>query len=753
MKREADGSEQDRTTHGAPSTVPSKPTFAEPYYVIVFKASAGSAPYRPVVDGRAYTSAVATLPYGLDRELATALPAMWYCLHLPRTNLDLTDMHAKGMKASQLLVDLPHHIMLLPVPWPEPLPILFPAHWPAIILAPKTLRSEAAQLASLLPVVCDIADTADLNVASLQRHWTALYAALRLDHPRYAWPSRIFSDSPQRALLLPNLFLARQFRGGRDEEIPDVGPTKAAVMGYSANCQVVLSATARLEAENIALSQAAARFPQTIAEEWRSYKCPVALLLPGISRTAASRKVARLRAKHGIDVSTDDARVENTALEFLAAHRAAARLGVSVNAASVPDQAFTTLYTLERMFDGPRVSPRKVTKHLDRLSHEVVPGLVAEERFALLHASSITSFSEFPIGLVTIPPDTSPLCCRTPIAYRPLCPLTRALQFETFSVPIIYLRDRLAILCLECIPREDPVGRLSRDGWKQAFEELRGRRDVVFDFVEVDSIAGLREALNAREYHIVVISAHGYYDRGTNRTGFRVGLRDIVFEHELGSLPPLVCLAACQVAPRGSGSLNVTDLLFRQGAVAVLGTLVPIDVRRNAHLMVRFFVYVAETLDGRNSFRSIDEVWQFTATSNAVLDVALGARRATDWMWEKWNGTYGIKDFMLTQSVGRVRKGHVYSDTEMIMQAMATERGKGVAFKAWLTNQGYVPESIFYMFLGWPERLILCDRQFEEARDFYGEAWSPDASGQGVCSQRYSAPCQSGSSHPLRGSC
>ena len=77
---------------------------------------------------------------------------------------------------------------------------------------------------------------------------------------------------------------------------------------------------------------------------------------------------------------------------------------------------------------------------------------------------------------------------------------------------------------------------------------------------------------------------------------------------------------------------------------------------------------------------------------------------------------------MLTQSVGRIRKGHVYSDTEKIMQAMATERGKGVAFKAWLTNQGYVPESIFYMFLGWPERLILCDRQFEEARDFYGEA-------------------------------
>jgi len=285
-----------------------------------------------------------------------------------------------------------------------------------------------------------------------------------------------------------------------------------------------------------------------------------------------------------------------------------------------------------------------------------------------------------------------------------------------------YLRDKLRIVCAECIPKSQFVGRLSRDGWKLAARAFADHKNVEFDFVEVDSVATLRATLHAKEYDIAVISAHGFYDRRMNRTGIAVGSREVVVEEELESVPPLVCLAACQVAPRGTGSVNIADLLFRQGALAVLGTLVPVNVRRNAHLMVRFFIYVAETLGGANPFRGIDEVWQFTATSNAVLDVALGARSAADWMWKNRSGRDGISEFMLSRSVGRLRCGHVYADTEAIMQEMATERGKGAAFKAWLTNQGYVPESIFYVLLGWPERFVVCDREFEEARSKYGEA-------------------------------
>ncbi len=485
-------------------------------------------------------------------------------------------------------------------------------------------------------------------------------------------------------------------------------------MEFAASVQVLLSATTRLESEGVSPSEADISFPQAISEARRDYRCPVALLLPGISPATASRRVARQLAKQQPSTSLD-ANTEHSALEFLAAHRAAARQGIAVTASSVSDRAYKLLDALERTS-----SPKKIKEYLDKISREVVEGLTTEEQSALLHASSITSFSEFPIGLVTIPPDTSPPCCRTPIAYRPLFPLTRALQFETFAVPMIYLRDRLTILCLECIPEEDRVGRLSRHGWKMVAEQLRGRRSVIFDFVEVDSIVKMREALRARQYNVAVISAHGAYIRTANRTGIRVGHRDILLEEELEGIPPLVLLAACQVAPRGAGSVNITDLLFRQGAFAVLGTLVPIDVRRNANLMLRFFIYIAETLEGNYPLRSIDKVWQFTAASNAVLDVTWGARRVAKWMFNRWNGRHGLEEFMLNRSVGRLRSGHIYADTEAIMREMAMERGKGAAFNAWLSNQGYIPESIFYVFLGWPERFVVCDKEFELALSWSG---------------------------------
>jgi hypothetical protein len=521
--------------------------------------------------------------------------------------------------------------------------------------------------------------------------------------------------------LLPQLFVARQLRGGQDEETLPVDLTKAAVMRYSSHCQILLSATARLENEGVAPAEAEAIFPEAITAETRNHRCPVALLLPGASPATATRRVMRRLLANKVEAGVMT-QVEENALDFLVAHRAAARVGVSITAAPVSDHSFSMLAQLERMFQAHEVSPKKVRRQLAHLSQAIVNGFTHEELATLLHASSITSFSEFPIGLVTIQPDTSPLCCRTPIAYRPIVPLTRALQFELHPAPLFYLRDSISVICLECIPPDDVVGQLSRVGWKEALREFPSSAHRTFDYVEVDSIENLRRALRARKYDIAVISAHGVYDRRSNRTGFRVGQRDIVLEDELGTVPPLVCLAACQVAPRGSGSVNISDLLFRQGAMGVLGTLVPVDVRRNSHLMFRFFVYIAETLAGRTPLRSIDQVWHFAASSNAVLDVAYGSRRATNLMFETRNGITGIKEFMMRRSVGRLRQGNIYADTEAVLTEMAADRGQGEAFKAWLNNQGYIPESIFYVFLGWPERFVLRDPHLEDARQWYSGA-------------------------------
>jgi len=55
-----------------------------------------------------------TVPHGLDRSVATALPGLWYCLHLPNDLLELIDTPARILKQCQVQ-HLDHEIVLAPI--------------------------------------------------------------------------------------------------------------------------------------------------------------------------------------------------------------------------------------------------------------------------------------------------------------------------------------------------------------------------------------------------------------------------------------------------------------------------------------------------------------------------------------------------------------------------------------------------------------------------------------------------------------
>ncbi len=220
----------------------------------------------------------------------------------------------------------------------------------------------------------------------------------------------------------------------------------------------------------------------------------------------------------------------------------------------------------------------------------------------------------------------------------------------------------------------------------------------------------LRRALASDEYDMLVLSAHGM--RRGNSTALKVGNSEVLFDQDLGRVPPIVCLSACQVAPRGAGTVNVSDLFFRQGAIVVLGTLVPVDVRRNATLMTRLFVNMAATLRGELKFRTLEEVWRFTSISNAVHDILSASRRSSEWAYKVRNGVWPIKEFMDIRVAerGGIHLSNVYSESEQILQDIADDWGVGAWFRSWIRNQGYVPESLFYAMLGWPDRIILGEK-------------------------------------------
>ncbi len=407
----------------------------------------------------------------------------------------------------------------------------------------------------------------------------------------------------------------------------------------------------------------------------------------------------------------EDLEIENSVLGFLVAHRALSRGGIGFVARRIDGEAFGLLGAIENMVTHASARPRVVWRLLQRIGEIMGKCFEDEEMAALSHASSLTSFSEFPIGVAILPGGSSPLCCRIPIAYRPIVPLTRSLQFESMGVPTIHLKGQLSILVAECISADDPVGRLSRVGWRVATRTLTETHGIKCRVIEVGGLNDLKNALQEHDYDILVISAHG--GMIGNRTGFMCG-GQLVVEDELGRVPKIVCLSACQVSPRGSGTVNITDLLFRQGAVVVLGTIVPIDVSRNAVLMARFFANVSEAILGRLEQKTFEEVWHFTSMSNAFTDVLTGNMTLFRWAGEKKNGKTVIEEFMHERSVGRLRRSHIYEDTETILAEIAQDRGIGDKFRSWLASQGYFPESVFYVVMGWPDRIVFYDPAFQQ---------------------------------------
>lgn len=139
----------------------------------------------------------------------------------------------------------------------------------------------------------------------------------------------------------------------------------------------------------------------------------------------------------------------------------------------------------------------------------------------------------------------------------------------------------------------------------------------------------------------------------------------------------------------------------------MLGTQVPVDVRHNATLLMRFFVYIREALAGREPHGTLLQAWHRTLSGNPVNDVLQGNVRLMDWAREPIRAGVVLTEFMQHYSRRRLHGGSVYRDTELVLMEMAKEMGRADHVRTWLRTPGYLPESAMYGFYGKPDRIHL----------------------------------------------
>lgn len=691
-------------------------TACDPQYVVLFSSDSPSTDnYKPIVEIKDLDLLLSNTlagSYGLDPDIIAVIPALLYCLCLPRNRFDFLSVPLSTIKAWQDL-DLPQHIILIPIPYPSDVGLRVDPTAPTILFYPDEIQDAAEEFSKGIPTLIDMSPISSLDQDLLRVHWLKLRTLFQTRATKLDNVPPLLSENRLRPCILPTFLLMRQFADTKTLNRLSSIQSKETALGYSLETQAVLS-VARVFRNEGRASPTEAQFNRAVSAEANKFTCPVTVCMPGTSPRSSIRlleKTGKTRVNEFTSIE-----VQELVFSFVATHRAIARSGCAIFTRDLDGEVFGSLAQLEQMWrDARLLKPAKIAHIMNTITKHVKSALDEGEEVSILHGRSLTVFSEFPIGLATLGTDTSPLTCRMPVAYRPLVPLTRTLQFELSSPAIRYVGDQLRVLILECIPRTDPVGRLSRVGWECAKESVSEDKQITWLHVEVTSLDELKKAISVNRADILVISAHGHYNRQSNYAGFVCG-SDIVVGQDLGDLPPVVVLSSCQIWLRGSGAISVADILVRQGALAIIGTLIPIDVRKNALLMTRFFINVAAALRGEMPLRTIQDAWHFVTTSNAVNDILEGNRKLKEWSHKGDLETTVLYEFEQKRSIGRLRRAHIYRDSEQVLLEIARQRGIEETFQSWMKSPGYVPESAFYPVIGWPERIILNDPLVKEAQ-------------------------------------
>jgi hypothetical protein len=693
-----------------------------PLYAVLFSTKVDlSQHHLPITAAPLDSEWVGTVPHALDRDVATALPGLWYCLHLPNTFQQLVDIPAMSLKAEQAL-HLDHQILLVPIQGFNNKIIPAWHSWmaPTLVICPDDLLEDAAPRATDMGFPLPTVSYSQLSDESLKAHWRAIHDHFVSEAPYLGREPELTQRLDLAPIDLPRRWLSRQMT----DDASIIAPSNDSpdhIMRTVLGDQLQLGTVARLEFENTPPEVAAEKLPNALKEEVPRLRFPLALGLPGVAPayirevyTPAMRKIIKsiTRTEEKDTWSAEvanrtDNLIERAAIEFATTHQALARSGAGLTFGSIPREAFIVLAQLERHFhEGPY--PATVWRLLDRLDKAAESIWNDAAVLSIRQASMISAFTNFPIGLLRFPTDTTSLTNRVPITYRPLIPLTRTLQRELMHIPPIEFHSQFHVLVAECIPDDDPVGRESRSGWQFVENMIKSQSsDITIEIVEALSIDALRRAIVDSKPDILVISAHGHFERERNMAGLVIG-SEFYMGPEIDTLPPVVILSACNVAPKGAGAVTITDLLLREGAVAVLGTQVPVDVRHNSMLMMRFFLYMTEALKGREQHSNLLEVWHHVQMSNAINDILDGETSLHSWGMS--NGPSGLPvltEFMRLRAPGRLRWGHIYQDTEAVLGEIADEQGMGEMVRNWFKAPGYVPESLFYVFNGRPERIYL----------------------------------------------
>ena len=641
-----------------------------------------------------------------DELLIPTLPAIEYCLHLPRWEMDTYDT---PIELLDIISDVAHDIIIMP----EKMFLRTPLEATLIICTEACNQKNVEKHVMHLKCELGVVSVKELNNELLIKQWNVLY------QNREKKEAKKLSDIDMQFILngdnqmaLPALNNARQY--SRLSELyrkifntTNIHETCAKIIwNQRVHHNGLMYCDGMQEADE---EQFKLKYVEGMEKAKKNTKIDVVITMPGIP----VRQMKYGGLEHFVPEN------EKRAIRVVGLHRAIARDALLIELPQVQEELYRKLDELEincKQNNAPNNNyVKKILKDMGRI---IEKNLSKEQLWAIDWAEHITVFSDFPIGLAILSDADTSLHGYKNVSYRALSPLTRCMQIEMMKRPLFHLGGRCKVVFAECVPDEyqNSLVRSYSKGLRESLEKIsKNTPNMSVVYKETLSITDLKEFIaDNMDADILHISAHGHYDRRRNVAGLMIGNEFWMADENDFFVPPVVVLSACHVSPRGGGTVNVADLFIRAGAMAVLGSFIPISARRNMFLLNRLYIYIAEAQKGNLMYETILDAWAGVVCTNAILEIQDGTRTFSEWiMGINKDGISRFQDFALKRSVGKLHGRTMYADTIAVIKEMLKEEGLEGKFDNILSREDYFPESFFYQWMGYPENIFLNNERYK----------------------------------------
>lgn len=644
-----------------------------------------------------------------DEELLSILPAIEYCFHMPRTELDTYDTDTEVLDK---IYDVSHDIVIVP----ERLMLsglhLLP---PTLIIYSDDCSEEIKNKVKKCESELGAVSVLELSQRLLISQWNTLFENRILRNgEKLEDINKQFLLDGEKQLVLPALYTARQY--GKADSVYNAVFNSTNVFETCANLiwNQSVHHNALMSCKGFGgtdVTEFRKIYVEGMKNAEKTTRINVVITMPGVPQ--------RQITYGGLEseVPNDEKRI----IRLLGVHRAIAKHALLIELPVIEKELFEKLNELEvNCIQG--TNNRYVHKALRDIGKMLERKFTQAQLWAINRSKHITVFSDFPIGLAIIGNSDTSLQCYKEISYRPLSPLTRCFQNEMVKHTHIFPGAQCKIAFAECVINDEQNQgiRACSDAIVDSLKRLgKENKKLQVSYGETLTISDLKKFIaDNMDADILHISGHGYYDRRSNMAGLMVGNEFWMADENDYRVPSVVVLSACHVSPRGSGTVNVADMLMRAGAEAVLGTFIPIDAKRNMVLINRLYTYIAEAQKGSMQYKTLSEAWSGVVTTNAIHEMAETSKKFFEWIWGvNSKGNIRMMDFTMERSVGRLHGSSMYADTILIVKEMLHEEGLDGKFDDVLNQENYFPESFFYQWVGFPENIFLYNEVFSEAID------------------------------------